>query len=63
MYEVDSGISAIEDVVHEKQVLVILDDIRNVRQLEVLIGRRDWFFEGSRIIITTRNRDALPQHL
>ena len=63
VYEVDSGISAIKDVVYEKQVLVILDDIRNVRQLEVLIGRRDWFFEGSRIIITTRNRDALPEHL
>ena len=63
VYEVDSGILAIKDVVHGKQVLVILDDIHNVRQLEVLIGRRDWFFEGSRIIITTRNRDALPEHL
>nr|XP_023895562.1 disease resistance protein TAO1-like [Quercus suber] len=63
VYEVSSGISAIKDEVHEKRVLVIMDDIHNVRQLEVLIGRRDWFSEGSRIIITTRNRDVLPDHL
>ncbi|KAL0004040.1 hypothetical protein SO802_011601 [Lithocarpus litseifolius] len=63
VYEVNSGISAIKDVVHEKRVLVIMDDIHNVRQLEVLIGRRDWFSEGSRIIITTRNRDVLPDHV
>ena len=63
VFEVNSGISAIKEVVHEKRVLVIMDDIHNVRQLEVLIGRRDWFSEGSRIIITTRNRDVLPDHL
>ncbi|XP_030961061.1 disease resistance protein TAO1-like [Quercus lobata] len=63
VYEVSSGISAIKDEVYEKRVLIIMDDIHNVRQLEVLIGRRDWFSEGSRIIITTRNRDVLPDHL
>nr|XP_023895624.1 disease resistance protein TAO1-like [Quercus suber] len=61
-YRIDSGISAIKAMVHEKQVLVILDDIRNVRQLEVLVGR-DWFSEGSRIIITTRDSEVLPEHL
>ncbi|XP_050276918.1 disease resistance protein RPV1-like [Quercus robur] len=63
VYEVSSGISAIKDEVYEKRVLIIMDDIHNVRQLEVLIGGRDWFSEGSRIIITTRNRDVLPDHL
>ncbi|KAK4598301.1 hypothetical protein RGQ29_015676 [Quercus rubra] len=62
VYRIDSGISAIKAMVHEKQVLVILDDIRNVRQLEVLVGR-DWFSEGSRIIITTRDSEVLPEHL
>ncbi|XP_050276920.1 disease resistance protein RPV1-like isoform X2 [Quercus robur] len=62
VYRIDSGISAIKAMVHEKQVLVILDDIRNVRQLEVLV-RRDWFSEGSRIIITTRDSEVLPKHL
>uniref|UniRef100_A0A7N2LAQ5 TIR domain-containing protein n=1 Tax=Quercus lobata TaxID=97700 RepID=A0A7N2LAQ5_QUELO len=57
VYRIDSGISAIKAMVHEKQVLVILDDIRNVRQLEVLVGR-DWFSEGSRIIITTRDSEV-----
>ena len=62
VYRIDSGISAIKAMVHEKQVLVILDDICNVRQLEVLVGR-DWFSEGSRIIITTRDSEVLPEHL
>nr|POE57257.1 disease resistance protein tao1 [Quercus suber] len=41
VYEVDSGISAIKDVVHEKQVLVILDDIRN---------SKPWIRTGTRCI-------------
>jgi DNA polymerase III delta prime subunit len=57
------SIDTIKDVVHEKRVLVVLDDIDNVTQLDLLIGRREWFFEGSRIIVTTRDREVLPKHL
>ena len=63
VYEINSGISAIRRVAHEKQVLVVLDDIDNIRQLDVLIGRREWFCEGSRIIVTTRDKEVLPKHL
>ena len=63
VYEVNSGISAIKEVVNEKRVLIVLDDIGNVRQLEVLIGGREWFWGGSRIIITTRDKEVLAEHL
>jgi hypothetical protein len=58
-----NSIAAIKELVREKRVLVVLDDIDNVTQLDLLIGRREWFFEGSRIIITTRDREVLPEHL
>jgi hypothetical protein len=57
------SIGTIKEVVHKKRVLVVLDDIDNVTQLDLLIGRREWFFEGSRIIVTTRDREVLPKHL
>ena len=56
-------IAAIKEVVHEKRVLVVLDDIDNVTQLDLLIGRREWFYGGSRIIITTRDREVVPECL
>ncbi|XP_059446014.1 disease resistance protein RPV1-like [Corylus avellana] len=58
-----NSIAAIKELVREKRVLVVLDDIDNVTQLDLLIGGREWFFEGSRIIITTRDREVLPEHL
>lgn len=54
--------AAIKEVLKVKRVLVVLDDIDRVRQLDMLIGRREWFSEGSRIIITTRDTEVLPQH-
>ncbi|XP_035540054.1 disease resistance protein RPV1-like [Juglans regia] len=58
-----SPVAAIKEVLQEKRVLVVLDDVDNVSQLEALIGRREWFSEGSRIIITTRDKEVLPEHL
>ncbi|KAG6713197.1 hypothetical protein I3842_05G140500 [Carya illinoinensis] len=54
---------AIEEVLHEKRVLVVLDDVDMIRKLVALIGRIEWFREGSRIIVTTRDREVLPEHL
>lgn len=61
--ELNAGISAIKATVYEKRVLIVLDDVDNVEQLSALVGNRDWFYEGSRIIVTTRDRSALPDHL
>ncbi|GFZ21559.1 transmembrane receptor [Actinidia rufa] len=60
--DVKAGKIAIERVLHEKRVLVVLDDVDNVSQLGALAARREWFYEGSRIIITTRDRDVLLAH-
>ncbi|KAL9993692.1 putative TIR domain, P-loop containing nucleoside triphosphate hydrolase [Helianthus debilis subsp. tardiflorus] len=53
------GRSMIERKLRSKRVLVVLDDVDNVKQLEELAGAHDWFGEGSRIIITTRDEHLL----
>ncbi|CAL5338396.1 unnamed protein product [Camellia sinensis] len=57
--DVNAGKKAIRGILHEKRVLVVLDDVDNLSQLGVLAARSEWFYEGSRIIITTRDRDVL----
>lgn len=51
--------NAIKQALSDMQVLLLLDDIDDASQLDMLIGGREWFHEGSRIIITTRNKEAL----
>ncbi|KAL1293631.1 hypothetical protein AAHE18_19G086200 [Arachis hypogaea] len=41
------------------KVLIVLDDVNDSDQLETLIGAHDWFGLGSRIIITTRDKQVL----
>ncbi|XP_034700720.1 disease resistance protein RPV1-like isoform X1 [Vitis riparia] len=60
--EVNAGLVAIRRIMHEKRVLLVMDDVDDASQLEVVIGRRKWrqfFYGGSRIIITTRDRGVL----
>ncbi|TYG47763.1 hypothetical protein ES288_D11G367100v1 [Gossypium darwinii] len=45
-----------------KKVLVVLDDVDNVQHLKCLVGRRDWFSLGSRIIVTTRDEHLLQSY-
>ena len=42
-----------------KKVLIVLDDVDCSSQLEYLVPDRDWIGEGSRIIITTRDKHLL----
>ncbi|XP_050276723.1 disease resistance protein RUN1-like isoform X1 [Quercus robur] len=53
------GTIAIENILHHKRILLILDDVDKLYQIERLIGRFDWLASGSRIIITTRNKHFL----
>ena len=41
------------------KVLVVLDNVDDADQLELLAGDRNWFCYGSRIIITTRDKQML----
>ncbi|XP_021800562.1 TMV resistance protein N-like, partial [Prunus avium] len=55
---VDEGIGVIKERLRHKKILLILDDVDQLEQLEKLAGD-DWFGEGSRVIITTKNRRLL----
>ncbi|CAH1431599.1 unnamed protein product [Lactuca virosa] len=45
-----------------RKVLIVLDDVDHLDQLKALAGSHDWFGEGSRIIITTRDKHLLAAH-
>ncbi|KAG6676644.1 hypothetical protein I3842_15G162900 [Carya illinoinensis] len=59
---IDMGINMIKHRLHSKRVLLILDGIDHSDQLKVLVGTHNWFGEGSRIIITTRDQYLLTAH-
>ena len=49
------GINVIGTILHNKKVLIVLDDVDGNEQLKALAGRHDWFGLGSRIIVTSRD--------
>ncbi|XP_028760634.1 TMV resistance protein N-like isoform X2 [Neltuma alba] len=53
------GISIIKNRLQNKKILLILDDVDKVEQLRALAGSCEWFGLGSRIIITTRDKQLL----
>ncbi|KAL3740370.1 hypothetical protein ACJRO7_021621 [Eucalyptus globulus] len=57
----DEGTKLISRNFKGKKVLILLDDVDSVVQLKCLVGNRDWFASGSRIIITTRNKRILEE--
>ncbi|KAK3430998.1 hypothetical protein EUGRSUZ_E02228 [Eucalyptus grandis] len=59
---VDRGIILIQQRLCHKKVLLVLDDVDDLCQLEALAGGRNWFGDGSRIIVTTRDRHLLTYH-
>jgi hypothetical protein len=60
--DVNEGIPIIKQRLHQKKVLLILDDIDELEQLQVLAGGCDWFGLGSLVIITTRDKLLLESH-
>ncbi|XP_042962537.1 disease resistance protein Roq1-like [Carya illinoinensis] len=59
IYDVDRGMNVIKHRLYSKRVLLILDDVDELVQIEKLVGDRDWFGLGSRIIVTTRDQQLL----
>ncbi|XP_048131539.1 TMV resistance protein N-like [Rhodamnia argentea] len=53
--DVARGISLIQQRLRHKRVLVILDDVDHLNQLRALAGKINWFGNGSRILVTTRD--------
>ncbi|XP_059316655.1 disease resistance protein RPV1-like [Lycium ferocissimum] len=53
------GIQLMKEYMNNEPVAIFLDDVDNADQLRVLVGGRDWFRQGSRVIITTRDKNVL----
>ncbi|XP_017222905.2 disease resistance protein RPV1-like isoform X2 [Daucus carota subsp. sativus] len=51
----NDGILKIKRSLHNRKLLIVLDDVDHVEQLNAISGMREWFYQGSKIIITTRN--------
>ena len=49
----------VERRLRRMKVLVVLDDVNDQEQLDILIGTLDWFGKGSRIIITSEDKQVL----
>ncbi|KAK2657666.1 hypothetical protein Ddye_010718 [Dipteronia dyeriana] len=57
------GINYIRKRLCHKRVFVVLDDVDDqLEQLKKLAGKHNWFGSGSRIIITTRDKQVLISH-
>ncbi|XP_075674234.1 TMV resistance protein N-like [Castanea sativa] len=53
------GINVIKERLSRKKILLILDDVDQLGQVENFLGKCDWLANGSRVIITTRDRHVL----
>ncbi|ONI21285.1 hypothetical protein PRUPE_2G057800 [Prunus persica] len=61
IHSVDEGIGVIKKRLSHKQILLILDDVNQLKQLDNLAGV-GWFGEGSRVITTTQDSGLLKCH-
>ncbi|XP_040998239.1 disease resistance protein RUN1-like [Juglans microcarpa x Juglans regia] len=59
---VDEGIGLIKQMLWNKRVLLVLDDLDQSVKIETLLGGWDWFGLGSIIIITTRDEHLLTTY-
>ena len=55
----DQGIIVLQRMLHREKVLLVIDGVNAKEQLEKLAGGHDWFAQGSRIFITSRDRSLL----
>ncbi|XP_031484761.1 TMV resistance protein N-like [Nymphaea colorata] len=62
IYSSREGINEIQRRFRHTRVLAILDDVDDREQLRALAGGRDWFGEGTRIVITARDVQILEAH-
>ncbi|XVF78479.1 hypothetical protein PTKIN_Ptkin14bG0136900 [Pterospermum kingtungense] len=62
LFNVYEGNAFLHQRLSHKRVLVVIDDVDNVQHLKCLVGRRDRFGLGSRIIITSRDEHLLRSY-
>lgn len=59
---VDKGINVIKQRLSNKKVFLVLDDVNKLEWLSKLAGATGLFGEGSRVILTTKNKGLLTRH-
>ncbi|KAI5419741.1 hypothetical protein KIW84_043775 [Lathyrus oleraceus] len=59
IHNIEEGKIKLRDILCNKRVLLVLDDVNTLDQLNALCGSRKWFGPGSRIIITSRDMHIL----
>ncbi|CAA0403400.1 unnamed protein product [Arabidopsis thaliana] len=52
----------VKERLQDLKVLVVLDDVDKLEQLDALVKQSQWFGSGSRIIVTTENKQLLRAH-
>ncbi|XP_057445509.1 TMV resistance protein N-like isoform X2 [Lotus japonicus] len=57
------GKDSLRNLLSNKKVLLVLDDVSSKIHLENLAGNQEWFGQGSRIIVTTRDKHLLISHV
>ncbi|KAM7470261.1 hypothetical protein LguiA_008444 [Lonicera macranthoides] len=62
IHNIDEGLAKIRNVVCQKKVLLVLDDVEQVDHIYAILGMQDWLFPGSKVIITTRHERLLKPY-
>nr|VDD04187.1 unnamed protein product [Brassica rapa] len=52
----------LKEFLRNKKVFIVLDNVTEENQIEVLIGQRELYRKGSRIVITTRDKKLLENN-
>ncbi|XP_010482143.1 PREDICTED: disease resistance protein RML1B-like [Camelina sativa] len=55
-------LGVIQDRLCDMKVLIVLDDVDDLKQLEALADETNWFGPGSRVVVTTEDQEILVQH-
>ncbi|MFS8031229.1 putative P-loop containing nucleoside triphosphate hydrolase, leucine-rich repeat domain superfamily [Helianthus anomalus] len=58
----NDGCKKIRRRLSKRKVLIVLDNVDSGKQLKALVGKCNWFGDGSRIIITTTDERLLVAH-
>ncbi|KAI9095362.1 hypothetical protein K1719_026396 [Acacia pycnantha] len=56
------GRKLIKNMLCNRKVLLVLDDVSEISQLENLAGKQGWFGKGSIILVTTRDKHVLSSY-
>ena len=59
---VHEGKKVIKQMLCSRKVLIVLDNVNDKGQLDAIAESRDWFGAGSRLIITSRNKQLLTSY-